>query len=314
MLGCSPRFNVSGRPQQTVLCERLIGTLKSMTSKVAADHPKSWYKHLGFILWALREVPNETRVPPWLMVFGKLPRWPLAVLKESWCGQRDVPLSLGQTTTEYLKELKENLKIANSYAETHTQREQQRYISRNNLRTREKSFTIGEKVLLLVPDSTSSKTFSRWRGPGTVVERKSPHSYIVSLMVVGVICTQTDYENIICKLTRLSVTHTHVWMYQTSVMSMCLCNIRTLFTDHDPSDLSHWNCAQECQIMQWALALQEYDEKLRRSLALQQSRKSIARPKRSITQASSSEQQHCSSVSLIQRQHRSDGDAKPKYR
>ena len=182
MLGCSPRFNVPGRPQQTGLCERLIGTLKSMISKVAAEHPKSWYKHLGFILWALREVPNETTgVPPWLMVFGKLPRGPLAVLKETWCGQRDVPLSLGQTTTEYLKELKENLRIANSYAETHTQREQQRYISRYNLRSREKSFTIGEKVLLLVPDSTSSKTFSRWRGPGTVVERKSPHSYIVEL-------------------------------------------------------------------------------------------------------------------------------------
>ena len=26
--GCSPRFNVPGRPQQTGLCERLIGTLK----------------------------------------------------------------------------------------------------------------------------------------------------------------------------------------------------------------------------------------------------------------------------------------------
>ena len=58
-LGCSPNFNVPGRPQQTGLCERLIGTLKNMISKVA-DQPKSGHKHLGFILWALRECPNST--------------------------------------------------------------------------------------------------------------------------------------------------------------------------------------------------------------------------------------------------------------
>ena len=28
-LGCSPNFNVPGKPQQTGLCERLIGTLKT---------------------------------------------------------------------------------------------------------------------------------------------------------------------------------------------------------------------------------------------------------------------------------------------
>jgi len=29
MLGCSPRFNVPGRPQQSGLVERLVGTLKT---------------------------------------------------------------------------------------------------------------------------------------------------------------------------------------------------------------------------------------------------------------------------------------------
>ena len=146
VLGCSPRFNVPGRPQQTGLCERLIGTLKNMISKVAVDRPKSWYKHLGFLLWALPETHHETMgVAPWLMVFGRLPRGPLALLKENWCGQRDAPLSLEKTTTEYLEELKENLRIANSYAESHTAREQQRYISRYNLHSREKTFVQWEK-------------------------------------------------------------------------------------------------------------------------------------------------------------------------
>jgi len=42
MLGCTSRFNVPARPQQTGLGERLIGTLQSVISKMAIDHPKSW--------------------------------------------------------------------------------------------------------------------------------------------------------------------------------------------------------------------------------------------------------------------------------
>ena len=84
MLGCSPNFNVPGRPQQTGLCERLIGTLKNMLSKVAADNPKSWHKHIGFVVWALREVPNSTvGLPPWMLARGRLRIGPLSVLKLS---------------------------------------------------------------------------------------------------------------------------------------------------------------------------------------------------------------------------------------
>jgi len=50
-------------------------------------------------------------------------------------GQRDAPLSLGQTTAEYLEELRENLEIVKTYVDLHAQREQQRYISRYNLLT-----------------------------------------------------------------------------------------------------------------------------------------------------------------------------------
>ena len=103
LMGCSPRFNVPGRPQQSGLCERLIGTLKQMISKVAMDHPRSWYNYLGHVLWSLRECPNEsTNLPPWVMVYGHLPRGPLAFLKESWVGHRDFPLSLGKTAKDYL--------------------------------------------------------------------------------------------------------------------------------------------------------------------------------------------------------------------
>jgi len=141
ILGCSSaNFNVPGRPQQTGLCERLIGTLKNLINKVASDNPKSWRKHLGFVLWAIRETPNETTgVPPALLVWGRVPRGPLAILKDTMTGKVELPLNLGKTASEYLEELRRNLEKAQDYATAHTEKAQQRYISRYNLLAREKS-------------------------------------------------------------------------------------------------------------------------------------------------------------------------------
>ena len=59
-LGCSPRFTTPGHPNANGLSERMVGTLKNIVSKLASEHPRSWHKLLGYALWALREVPNET--------------------------------------------------------------------------------------------------------------------------------------------------------------------------------------------------------------------------------------------------------------
>ena len=40
---------------------------------------------------------------------------------------------------------------------------------------------MGERVLVLMSDLTSSRMFSKWSGPGTIVEARSPYSYIVDV-------------------------------------------------------------------------------------------------------------------------------------
>jgi len=165
-LGCSPRFATPGHPQACGLAERMVGTVKGMVSKVAADHPKTWYKYLGYVLWALREIPNETTgVPPWVMVFGHLPRGPLAILKESWCGGKTLSLNLGKSTTDFLNDLRQKLEIAQDYAQSHSDRERHRYVTRYNLQSADKHFTVGEQVLIFHKDSTASRVFSHWKGP-----------------------------------------------------------------------------------------------------------------------------------------------------
>ena len=112
-----------------------------MLSKVAMEHPKSWHKQLGYILWALREISNEsTSVPPWVFAFGFLPRGRLAILQESSCDEQQLPPSLGKTPHAYLMELRDNLETAQNYASQHVQNAQQRYVHRYNLRSCVKSF------------------------------------------------------------------------------------------------------------------------------------------------------------------------------
>ena len=138
-LGCAPRFIAPYHPDANGLCERLFGTIKRMLSKVAMEHPKSWHKHLSYMLWALTEVSNEsTSVPPWVLAFRFLPRGPLAILQESWCDEQQLPLNLGRTPHAYLMELRGNLDKAHTYASQHAENAQQRYVHRYNLQSCEK--------------------------------------------------------------------------------------------------------------------------------------------------------------------------------
>jgi len=49
-------------------------------------------------------------------------------------------LSLGQSTAKYLEDL--HLEVAKSYATEHDKRDQQRYVSRYNLRSRERNLML----------------------------------------------------------------------------------------------------------------------------------------------------------------------------
>lgn len=181
-MGCTPRFNSPYHPSSTGLAERGVGNIKQIVAKLAMDRPKQWHTYLPMAMWCLREAVNETTgVPPWTLVMGFLPRGPLTILRESWCEEREFPVNLGKSATEYLRELHDRLEIAQTYATSHTEREQNRYVSHYNLRSKDKHFDVGEQVLILSPDSTSSRMFSKWTGPATVVEVRSPYSYIVEL-------------------------------------------------------------------------------------------------------------------------------------
>ena len=142
------------------------------------EHPRDWHNVLPMVMWCLRKVENE--MTAWTLAMGHLPRGLLAILKESRCNDEHLPVSFGKNASDYLTELHRKLEIAKTYAASHTEREQQRYVSHYNLRSRNKHFDLEEQVLILTPDSTSH-SFNKWTGPAKIVDVRSPYSYTVEL-------------------------------------------------------------------------------------------------------------------------------------
>ncbi|MDW0176774.1 MAG: DDE-type integrase/transposase/recombinase, partial [Nitrososphaeraceae archaeon] len=181
-MGCSPRFNTPGHPEAAGLVERCNQSLKTMIYKLAESNPRSWHQVLPFVLWSLREKPSDTtHISPFTMVYGTLPRGPLSVLKESWVGERELPLNLGKTPEKYLQSLRDDLEFAKAYADYYSNKEMKRYANNYNLRSTDRKYEVGDRVAVLAPDFGSSKFCNRWQGPATIVEVKSPYSYVVEI-------------------------------------------------------------------------------------------------------------------------------------
>ena len=180
-LGVSPRFHCPYNPRAAGLVERSNATLKQIISKLAADMPSTWHKVLPFALWSLRTSVNETLgMSPYQAVFGRPAVGPLQLLCDDWTGKRPLPLDIAKAPAHYLRDLERKLEIASEYTAEHAAREQTRYTHNYNLRSRDKSFIVGERVIYLMPSSTHKLTRT-WIGPCIVVKKNSPFSYIIEV-------------------------------------------------------------------------------------------------------------------------------------
>jgi hypothetical protein len=92
--------------------------------------------------------------------------------------QKPLPLDLAKSPAQYLEQLENKLQLAADYSAEHAAREQDRYTHNYNLRSRDKSFAVGERVIYLMPSSTQKLTRT-WIGPCEIVRKNSPYSYII---------------------------------------------------------------------------------------------------------------------------------------
>ncbi|GFU11011.1 retrovirus-related Pol polyprotein from transposon 412 [Trichonephila clavipes] len=181
VMGVSPRFSTPGHPESMGAVERWNRTLKDMLSKNVQEHGSDWDLHLPFLLFAYREIPHSTTgMSPFQLVYGRLPSGPISLLKEVWVGERNIPTTLSRSVEKYLEDLIEKLRKAHEIAAETAKATQNNYASYYNLRSREKQFKVGDKVLVLLPSSTH-KLMKTWIGPATIIEITRPYSAKIEL-------------------------------------------------------------------------------------------------------------------------------------
>ncbi|GFS91327.1 retrovirus-related Pol polyprotein from transposon 17.6 [Trichonephila clavipes] len=128
-IGSNPRFSFPGYPASNGVVER-------------------WNK------FAYREVPNTTTgVSPFRLLYGREARGPLAIFKSSWAGEIHLPTNISQSAADYLQEMKINMEKAAESASLTAAQKQKAYGDYFNKRSSVKNFSIGEQVVLLIPDS-----------------------------------------------------------------------------------------------------------------------------------------------------------------
>lgn len=153
-------------PMTNGMVERFNGTLKQMLKRMCADRPRDWDKYINPVLFAYREVPQESlRFSPFDLVYGRHVRGPMGILKELWTKEIDDPQV--KSTYQYVLDLRERLETTAELARENLEKASQRQAKFFNKSTRAKNMKVGDKVLVLLP-TDSNKLLMQWKGPFSV--------------------------------------------------------------------------------------------------------------------------------------------------
>ncbi len=180
--GIEIRNSTPLHPEGNSLAERLVQNVKKMLHHVIiSNKPREWDLKIPYLMWALRTMENEsTGFSPYELVYGRASRGPLEILRDTWGGDKSPEKGLGKTSLEYLEQLRLDLSTYNDVAATNVANAQRAYTEQYNVRSRDKSFEVGDQVLVLLPDSTN-KLRSSWQGPGIIHFKLSENSYAIAM-------------------------------------------------------------------------------------------------------------------------------------
>jgi len=79
-----------------------------MLKKVCAKRPKDWDRYIEVVLFAYREVRQESvGFSPFELLYGRTVRGPMAILRELWT--KEEPSDEVRTTYQYMLDLRNRL-------------------------------------------------------------------------------------------------------------------------------------------------------------------------------------------------------------
>ncbi|XP_048357553.1 uncharacterized protein LOC125435398 [Sphaerodactylus townsendi] len=165
-------------PQSNGLTERFNGTLKGMLRTYVDSHPQDWDEKLPQLLFAYREVPQEsTGFSPFELMFGRSVRGPLDLVKERW--EEKIPKAK-KSVVDYVLSFRERLKDMMSVVQENLAKAQATQSSWYDKTARSRTFELGDKVMVFLP-LRSDKLKAAWEGPHVIVDRLDDVTYAVAL-------------------------------------------------------------------------------------------------------------------------------------
>ena len=164
-------------PQTDGLVERFNQTLKAMLKKTASEEGKDWDKLIPFLLFAYREVPQEsTGYSHFELLYGRGVRGPLDVLKQSW----ELDQHRNQNIVSYILLQREKMEKMQEIVHSNLEKARRQQKSWYDQNPCERSFNPNDQVLVLLPTS-ASKLSAQWQGPYRIVERRGKVNYLVHM-------------------------------------------------------------------------------------------------------------------------------------
>ncbi len=132
-------------------------------------------KWLEPLLFAVREVPQaSTGFSPFELLYGRQPRGVLDVLRETW---EEGP-SESKNEIQHVLDLRTKLHTLGQLSMENLLQAQDKQSRLYNRGARLRNFTPGDKVLVLLPTS-SSKLLAKWQGPFEVTRQVGDLNYEV---------------------------------------------------------------------------------------------------------------------------------------
>uniref|UniRef100_A0A9J7X6G8 Integrase catalytic domain-containing protein n=1 Tax=Cyprinus carpio carpio TaxID=630221 RepID=A0A9J7X6G8_CYPCA len=176
-LNIKHRVSSPYHPKSQGALERFHQTMKSMLKKYCVEMGNEWDEGIPFILFAIRETVQESlRCCPADLFFGHSVRGPLKVLKEQMLGiSCDLSPKVNVLDCVCRRERVQN---ACDLAKDFLSEAQSNMKKRFDKKTVLRSFSVGDRVLVLlpIPGSALSACFA---GPYEIVGKKSETDYVI---------------------------------------------------------------------------------------------------------------------------------------
>ena len=155
------------RPYSKGPVERFHAMLKRVLLTMCAERPNDWDKYLPVLLFAVREIPQESLgFSPFELLYGRNVRGPMQILRELWSVEETYENA--RLTYQYVTDL-EHLEKTCKLAQDNVRKLDIKQNAFYDKRARSRKFDVGDKVLLLLP-SESNKVLLQWDGPYEVLE------------------------------------------------------------------------------------------------------------------------------------------------